>query len=46
MSGMQAAEQATRIGEPNAVSMAFFFGFITITLGITYWAARQRVPGW
>jgi cation/acetate symporter len=41
MIGTQAAEQATRIGEPNAVSMAFFFGFITITLGITYWAARR-----
>jgi cation/acetate symporter len=31
----------TRIGEPNAVAMAFFFGFIAITLGITYWAARR-----
>jgi cation/acetate symporter len=29
------------IGEPNAVAMAFFFGFISITLGITYWAARR-----
>jgi len=36
-----AAGQATRIGEPNTVAMAFFFGFITITLGITYWAARR-----
>jgi cation/acetate symporter len=36
-----ATEQATRIGEPNAVAMAFFFGFIAITLGITYWAARR-----
>jgi cation/acetate symporter len=36
-----AASEATRIGEPNAVSMAFFFGFIAITLGITYWAARR-----
>ena len=35
------AEQATRIGEPNAVALAFFFGFIAITLGITYWAARR-----
>jgi len=34
-------EQATRIGEPNAVAMAFFFGFISITLGITWWAARR-----
>ncbi|MBK8247317.1 MAG: cation/acetate symporter ActP [Gemmatimonadetes bacterium] len=31
----------TRIGEPNAVAMAFFFVFIAITLGITYWAARR-----
>ena len=36
-----AADQATRIGEPNTVAMAFFFGFISITLGITYWAARR-----
>jgi len=32
---------ATRIGEPNAVAMVFFFAFIAITLGITYWAARR-----
>ena len=31
----------TRIGEPNAVAMGFFFAFIAITLGITYWAARR-----
>jgi cation/acetate symporter len=31
----------TRIGEPNAVAMAFFFVFIAVTLGITYWAARR-----
>ena len=36
-----AADQATRIGEPNTVAMAFFFAFIAITLGITYWAARR-----
>jgi cation/acetate symporter len=36
-----AADQATRIGEPNTVAMAFFFGFIAVTLGITYWAARR-----
>jgi cation/acetate symporter len=36
-----AATQATRIGEPNAVAMAFFFAFIAITLGITWWAARR-----
>ncbi|MCC6317953.1 MAG: cation/acetate symporter ActP [Gemmatimonadaceae bacterium] len=32
---------ATRIGEPNAVAMFFFFAFIGVTLGITYWAARR-----
>ena len=36
-----AADQATRIGEPNAVAMVFFFAFIAITLGITWWAARR-----
>src|SRR3712207_4112343 len=34
-------QHVTRIGEPNAVAMVFFFGFIAITLGITYWAARR-----
>ena len=38
----QAAPAATtRIGEPNAVAMVFFFAFISITLAITYWAARR-----
>ena len=32
---------ATRIGEPNAVAMVFFFLFIATTLGITWWAARR-----
>src|SRR6187397_711960 len=36
-----AQEVTTRIGEPNAISVAFFFAFIAITLGITYWAARR-----
>ena len=36
-----ATQQGTRIGEPNTVAMAFFFGFIAITLGITWWAARR-----
>src|SRR5262245_58018138 len=27
--------------EPSAVALAFFFLFITLTLGITWWAARQ-----
>jgi len=31
----------TRIGQPNAMAMVFFFVFIAITLGITYWAARR-----
>jgi cation/acetate symporter len=35
------AAVATRIGEPNRVAMAFFFAFIGITLGITWWAARR-----
>jgi cation/acetate symporter len=38
---LQAATSQTRIGEPNAVAMAFFFVFIAITLGITYWAAKR-----
>lgn len=37
----QAPPVATAIGEPNAVAMAFFFVFIAVTLGITYWAARR-----
>jgi cation/acetate symporter len=36
----QAAAQ-TAIGQPNAVAMAFFFVFISITLVITFWAARR-----
>lgn len=36
----QAAAQ-TAIGQPNAVAMAFFFVFISITLAITFWAARR-----
>ena len=32
---------ATTIGKPNTVAMAFFFLFIAITLGITWWAARR-----
>src|SRR6187549_400489 len=31
----------TAIGEPNTVAMAFFFVFISLTLGITWWAARR-----
>ena len=36
-----APEVTTRIGEPNAISVVFFFAFIAITLGITWWAARR-----
>ena len=40
MSSLLAALQTTsRIGEPNAVAMGFFFLFIATTLGITFWAA-------
>jgi cation/acetate symporter len=39
MQGTAAA--ATRLGEPNRIAMAFFFAFIAVTLGITYWAARR-----
>jgi cation/acetate symporter len=35
------AAPATRIGEPNVVAMGFFFVFIAITMGITWWAARR-----
>jgi len=31
----------TALGQPNAVSILFFFLFIAITLGITYWAAKR-----
>ena len=33
--------QATAIGQPNVIAMVFFFAFIAITLGITWWAARR-----
>jgi cation/acetate symporter len=40
---LQAADstRATAIGEMNPVAIGFFFAFIAITLGITYWAARR-----
>jgi cation/acetate symporter len=31
----------TSIGQPNAIAMVFFFVFISITLAITYWAAKR-----
>jgi cation/acetate symporter len=37
----QAVAPATAIGQPNRVAMAFFFLFIAVTMGITYWAARR-----
>src|SRR5471030_2415263 len=36
---LQAA--ASSIGKPNGIAMGFFFFFIAVTLGITYWAARK-----
>ena len=32
---------ATAIGQPNAIAMGFFFLFIAVTLGITWWAAKR-----
>jgi cation/acetate symporter len=29
------------IGQPNPIAMAFFFAFVALTLGITWWAARR-----
>jgi cation/acetate symporter len=31
----------TGLGEPNLVAVVFFFAFISVTLGITWWAARR-----
>ena len=31
----------TTLGQPNLVSILFFLGFILVTLGITYWAAKK-----
>jgi cation/acetate symporter len=39
--GTTAQAVETKIGEPNVVAMAFFLGFILVTLSITYWAARR-----
>ena len=38
---MTQAVAQTAIGQPNAIAMAFFFVFISITLAITFWAARR-----
>ena len=32
---------ATSLGEPNLTSIGFFFAFVSVTMGITYWAARK-----
>jgi len=32
---------ASSLGEPNAIAIACFIGFVAITLVITYWAARR-----
>ncbi|MEQ1690452.1 MAG: sodium/solute symporter [Gemmatimonas sp.] len=34
-------QPATTLGSPDKVAIAFFGGFIAITLAITYWAARR-----
>ncbi len=31
----------TSLGEPNLTSIGFFFAFVSVTMGITYWAARK-----
>ncbi len=31
----------TAIGQPSAIAITFFFLFISVTLGITWWAARR-----
>jgi cation/acetate symporter len=38
---MTQAAADTAIGQPNSVAMVFFFVFISITLGITFWAAKR-----
>lgn len=38
---LQDAAPATSIGQANPVAITFFFLFIAITLGITWWAARR-----
>src|SRR3954470_24255875 len=38
---MTQAISGTSIGQPSVIAMAFFFLFISITLAITYWAAKR-----
>jgi cation/acetate symporter len=35
------APGTTAIGQPNAIAMLFFLAFISVTLAITWWAARR-----
>jgi cation/acetate symporter len=35
------AEAETAIGQPNLLAMVFFFVFISVTLAITFWAAKR-----
>ena len=35
------APGTTAIGQPSGIAMFFFFAFISVTLGITWWAARR-----
>jgi len=32
---------STSLGEPNAIAIVAFVGFVVVTLGITYWASRR-----
>ncbi|HCG04149.1 MAG TPA: cation acetate symporter, partial [Desulfovibrio sp.] len=36
-----ASEFSSTIGQPNALSIGFFFLFVAFTLGVTWWAARR-----
>ena len=38
---MPATQTATQLGQLSPVAITFFLLFIAVTLGITYWAARQ-----
>ncbi len=35
------SEFSSTIGQPNALSIGFFFLFVAFTLGVTWWAARR-----
>lgn len=38
---MLQAVPSTSLGQANPVAIAFFFAFLSLTLGITWWAARR-----